>query len=173
MITLGLDLSLTATGCIYLKDGKSIERSLLLKIKPTSRNPIEEMFRLLQIRDEIDLTGVDMVVIEGLAFMARNTSALVQLAGLNYLVRELLIASDVPFVIVPPTTLKKFVAGKGNCPKELMLLETYKRYNVSFDDNNLCDAYGLAQIGEAIINREAKLTKFQEEVLKTLKLQYE
>lgn len=164
MVSLGLDLSLTATGAIRLAEGKIIGRQLI-KVKTKGKKPLDELNRITEIRDSIIENDVEIVVIEGLAFMARNTTALCQLAGLNYMVRERFALSNIPFVIVPPTALKKFITGKGNCAKDLMLLETYKRYKVSFDDDNLCDAYGLARIGEALINKNIKLTKPQQEVV--------
>ena len=166
-ISLGIDLSLTATGVIKLQDGKIIQRQLI-KTKPTNKDPLEELKRLEIIRDSIDTTDVDIAILEGLAFMARNTTALVQLAGLNYLIRDRLYLDNIPFIIVAPTTLKKFVSGKGNSPKDLVLLETYKRYGVSFKDDNLCDAYVLARIGEALLDKKVKLTKFQAEVIELL-----
>lgn len=49
-------------------------------------------------------------------------------------------------LLVPPTTLKKFVTGSGSAQKSEMLLETYKRWGVSFNDDNAADSYGLAMI---------------------------
>ena len=169
MSVIGIDLSLTATGCIVLDKGKIVRRQLI-KTKPTD-NIRKELERLFEIRDSIDIADVKLAVIEGLAFLARNTTALVQLAALNYLVRERFYLDDIPFVIVAPTSLKKFITGKGNAAKDAMLLETYKRYGVSFTNDNICDAYGLSRIGEALVNSKIKITKIQKEVINLLKKQ--
>ena len=169
-VSLGLDLSLRATGAIRLEKGKIIGRQLI-KSKSKGTKPIDELERLTHIRDSVILDDIKIAVIEGLAFMAKNSTALCQLAGLNYMIREHFSLSEIKFVIVAPTTLKKFVTGKGNCGKDMMLLETYKRYKVSFDDDNLCDAYGLAQIGAAILEEDPKLTKPQKEVIELIKKQ--
>jgi len=95
----------------------------------------------------------------------------VQLAALNYLTRELIYDINKEFIIVAPTSLKKFITGKGNSGKDIMILETYKRYGVSFDDNNICDAFSLAKVGEALYNKKIKLTKPQAEVINLLKEQ--
>lgn len=172
MVSLGIDLSLSNTGCIHLKDG-SIVKSQTIKSKPhADKTPITELKRLMHIRDNINTTNVELAVIEGMAFMARNTTALTQLSGLNYMVREYLFHRNIQYVIVTPTQLKKFVSGKGNCQKDLMLLETYKRYGVSFSDDNLCDAYGLARIGEALLEQNTSpLNQKQNEVINQLKTQ--
>ena len=191
MISLGLDLSLVETGCVLLEDGKILDK-WLVKSKPSGKDPVNELKRLMNIVSEIsnrlmkqnnlnkfiarpygivNWKEIDIVIIEGLAYMARNTTSLLQLSGLNYMIREHFYNINIPFVIVAPTTLKKFITEKGNSPKEFMLLETYKRYKVSFDNNNLCDAYGLAKIGEALLNKKIKLTKKQEEAINKLKEQ--
>ncbi len=176
MSVIGLDLSLTGTGIVKLRDGKIIEQKLI-KSKPVGDLPLDELKRIVIIRDSIvreieaDVNSViQLVAIEGLAFMARNTTALVQLAGLNYMIREKLHFLKIPFVIVAPTSLKKFVTGKGNIAKEMMLLETYKKYKVYFTDNNLCDAYGLAMIADSLANN-VLITKPQKEVVSLLKKQ--
>ena len=170
MISLGIDLSLMATGCIRLGDGKIIDRQLI-SVKPKGKSHLDELNRLTNIRDQIITTDVKIAVIEGIAYGIIRSRSLSQLSGLNYMVREYLLLRDIPFIIVAPTTLKKFITGKGNCAKDVMLLETYKRYGVSFKDDNLADAYGLARIGEALLNKDIKLTKFQQEVIDLLGVQ--
>jgi len=164
---LGIDPSLTATGCVWLNKDNSFKKTII-KGGPATHNPVDELKRLFGIRSKINCGKVKLAVMEGLAFSPRNTRALVQLSALNYFIRARLSAHKIRFVIVPPTTLKKFVTGKGNSPKELMLLETYKRYHVDLENNNLCDAYGLAKIGQALTDKTIKLTKFQEEVVELL-----
>ena len=50
-------------------------------------------------------------------------------------------------LIVPPTSLKKYVSGKGNgVSKSQMLLNVYKKWGVEFADDNAADSYGLAHL---------------------------
>lgn len=176
----GLDLSLTSTGVVILEKGKIVIEKVI-KSKPNGDGPIQEMVRLNSIIDGINAIllkhkPVDMVLIEGLAFMARNTTALVQLAGLNYMIRNFLLNNKdllglkEGMVIVAPTTLKKFITGKGNANKEIMMLEVYKQYGVSLYDNNINDAFSLAKVGECMIDK-GKLTRPQQEVVALLKKQ--
>ena len=81
---------------------------------------------------------------EGIAFAKKSTFAH-QLGALHFYIRILFYRNNDNYTIVPPTELKKFVTGKGNCKKDLMLMKTYKRWGVEFDDDNLCDAFCLAQ----------------------------
>lgn len=47
---------------------------------------------------------------------------------------------------IPPMTLKKYAAGKGNAKKQEMLMQIYKRFNVEFNDDNAADSYALARL---------------------------
>ena len=175
MTVIGLDLSLTATGLVAVHNEEIIERKII-KSKPNGVHTISELKRLLIIRGEIwevvERLQPQLVVIEGLAYAVRNTKSLSQLAGINFLTREWLHESEISCLMVAPTLLKKFLCDKGNAPKDIMLLETFKRYGVSFDDNNLCDAYMLCQLGLAILDNPTKpLTKFQIESINKLKLE--
>ena len=149
----------------------------LIKSKPSGKLPIDELKRLIKIKNEVMSSGVciDLVIIEGIAFMVRNSVSLVQLSALNYMVRESLYKEKIPFLIVAPTTLKRFCTGKGNCPKDLILLEVYKRWEESFDHNDLADAYGLAKIGELFLKKDIEsdpdIPKFQKETIDLLKKQ--
>jgi len=69
--------------------------------------------------------------------------------------------------IVAPTGVKKYATGKGVAPKDHMLLAVYKRWGVTFDDDNLADAYTLARIAAALDNPGDETT-FQQEVLNKL-----
>jgi hypothetical protein len=50
-----------------------------------------------------------------------------------------------------------------------MLLETYKRFNKSFTNDNLCDAFCLAKIGDMMFNSSDKKTSFQEDIIAQLR----
>lgn len=172
---MGIDLSLVGTGVVVLEEGKQFKQKLI-KSKPVGDKPIDEVKRIRKIVEEIELMVGEhspaMAVIEGMAFMARNTTALVQLAALNYMTRAMLVDYSVPFIIVAPTSLKKFITGSGAAKKDVMLIETYKRYKASILDDNVCDAYGLAQIGKALMDTlKGKYNQRQGEVLALLQKQ--
>lgn len=84
------------------------------------------------------------VAMEGYAFSSQRAhqagelGAAVKLAVTDY--------TNVPFVSIPPTALKKYVTGKGNVAKNLMLLGVYKTWDIEFNDDNLADSYALARM---------------------------
>lgn len=58
---------------------------------------------------------------------------------------------------IPPMTLKKYAAGKGNAKKQEMLLQIYKRWGIEFNDDNAADSYGLARLaGKFLIDEVEK-----------------
>ena len=49
--------------------------------------------------------------------------------------------------IIPPTTLKKYVTGKGTgVQKNQILLSVYKKWDAEFNDDNAADSYALAML---------------------------
>lgn len=52
---------------------------------------------------------------------------------------------------VPPMTLKKYAAGKGNAKKQEMLLQMFKRWGIEFSDDNAADSYALARLAAGIV----------------------
>jgi len=180
MVTVGLDLSLAKTGFAIVDSDDVLIDAGIIKSKPVGDKPVDETRRIVKIAEEIMETidrnlpdnAPDLVLIEGLAFMARNTTALVQLAGLNYLTRILLEEFEWPFVIVAPSSLKKFITQKGNADKNVMMMTVYRDYGHEFMDDNICDAYSLAVCGQALLEKPIHaLTAPQREVINLLKHQ--
>ena len=47
-----------------------------------------------------------------------------------------------------PGTIKKFVTGKGNAKKELILKEVFRKFGFDTSDNNIADAFAIAKYVE-------------------------
>lgn len=150
MIYIGIDPSLTGTGIVVLDEqGNVLDKGV---IRTSPREPIEARLEdiILGVRDMINgNSNADEechICLEGLSYGSKSSSML-DLAGLHHVLRHQIMYSwgGIPRTIVPPQTLKKWVCGKGNVKKEQMLLQTYKRWGLEFQDNNICDAYCLAR----------------------------
>lgn len=70
--------------------------------------------------------------------------------------------------IIPPTSLKKFITGSGAAKKEQLLLQTYKKYQIEFNDNNLCDAYGISRMIRALDSDQESLLVYERDALNSL-----
>lgn len=92
---------------------------------------------------------VDLVIIEGYSYSGKFNNSFQYELGTVY--RMMMYKHDILFLEVPPTSLKKFVTGKGNSKKDLLMLGVYKLWDFDPSDDNEADAYGLAQFGRGII----------------------
>lgn len=140
----GIDPSINATGLIVLDENATIIEQKLFSVK-------SELFEesLLKYEKEIsfipNIVNLQAVYLEGPAYQATG-QVILQMGALHYMTRLFLFKKHANYKIIAPGTLKKFVTGKGNSKKELMLLKVYKKWGVEFEDHNLCDAYGLARM---------------------------
>lgn len=154
---LGIDPSLTGTGLVVVEDDGQVPYEHAFGTK-ASMDMVGRLHTLSErALDIYRAHAPDLVVIEGLAF-GQHSSAVTGLAGLHWLLRYRLYRELVCCpVVVPPTTLKKFVTGKGNSPKDVMMMKVLKRWRREYTDNNLCDAYCLARWGQAFLAGEVEL----------------
>lgn len=118
------------------------------------RTWLEEQFILFEKNGNIikDIAMEGTVLASQAALILGELSATVRLTIYDYF------DDDRRFPLkVPPMTLKKYAAGKGNAKKQEMLLQIYKRWGVEFTDDNAADAYGLARlVGKNFINEVEK-----------------
>ena len=68
-------------------------------------------------------------------------------------------------VLVTPSQLKKFVTGKGNADKNVVMKEVYKRFHIDTDDDNTADAVVLGHIGLALTGAYQTTTQEQKATL--------
>jgi crossover junction endodeoxyribonuclease RuvC len=140
----GLDPSINGTGLIILDEDANIIEQKLFSVKDDSFEK-----SLIKYEKEIkfipNIINLQSVYLEGPAYQAAG-QAILQMGALHYITRLFLFKKEKNYKVIAPGTLKKFVTGKGNSKKELMLLKTYKKWGIEFEDHNLCDAYGLARM---------------------------
>lgn len=108
----------------------------------------------------LDIWKPDVVTIEGVSFGSTGSAALIDLSGLNYMVRMACIEEKVRNVfIVSPTQNKKFATGNGSAEKDVMISAWQKlekqmigvEQYVKVDD--IADAYFMARYGESLLSK--------------------
>lgn len=136
MDVIGLDLSLTGTGLAVADSA--------LKIEPlgTGMTRLRHLWEL--IWSYVTVADETLVVLEGYSYGSGNQAH--QMGELGGHIRYHLWDRLVPYVVVPPATLKKFAAGKGNASKDLMV-HTAAKLGCEAHDNNAVDAWFLRQMG--------------------------
>jgi len=96
------------------------------------------------------------IVQEGISYGSSiRTKSVFDLAGLNYMIRnEFINKEEIRFFISPPTHIKKFATGIGNCKKEL-IIELFKGINPELSNrlpkvDDIADAYFMAKYARQI-----------------------
>lgn len=114
----------------------SYERELykahnLSTIADTIYNMIDEVIR--QLRKEHDIENI-VICMEGISYGSVRSSAVMDLAGLNYLIRDRLHHHTIIglLFVTPPAEIKKNFTGSGNANKDLMIT-TFKGSYPDFD----------------------------------------
>lgn len=148
---IGLDLSLTSTGvAVYsVVDNSDFTRV----IKTNNKNSYMDRYHKILAEIEREILDLNSIVfIEGYSLGSFSKStAMSNLIELGGIIRASLWKRNVKYVVVPPTTLKKFLTGKGNSKKEDIKLNVYKKYGKEFKTSDEADAYGLMALGYAFL----------------------
>ena len=156
MTVLGLDLSLTATGICRLADGSP--ELTTVGSKGHTKDTIGLRAYRLRVLADLVLAAVaidkpDLVIVEGPSVMSKGGSNWDR-AGLWWHVVGALHAMELPTAIVPPSTLKKWAAGKGNADKATVAVHLARLWpDVTAADDNQWDALALATMGAQWLGR--------------------
>ena len=133
--------------CLYQKENvkdtnNAHERELakahnLSTIADTIYNIIEEFLQQFRKTSTIDSVTICM---EGISYGSIHSAAVMDLAGLNYLIRDRLHHHTVvgTLLVTPPAEVKRFYTGSGNANKQLMI-STFKGSFPDFDLPKLDD----------------------------------
>ena len=142
--------------CLYQKENvkdtnNAHERELakahnLSTIADTIYNIIEELLQKFRKTNTIDSVTICM---EGISYGSIHSAAVMDLAGLNYLIRDRLHHHTIvgTLLVTPPAEVKRFYTGSGNANKQLMI-STFKGSFPDFDlpkIDDVCDSEGMAK----------------------------
>jgi Holliday junction resolvasome RuvABC endonuclease subunit len=113
------------------------------------KSPLRGVDRLVDIKHHmsnvLQFKSINDVAIEGYAFGSQMANMLGELGGLV----KVTLHERGPYypLIVPPTSLKKYVTGKGQgISKSQILLHVYKKWGIDINDDNAADSYALAHL---------------------------
>ena len=145
----GIDPSLTGNAVVIIDEEGVIHESQLITTHKECYLNDEQ--RILDIFDQVkfvtQILRLKAIYVEGLSYMSVSRS-LFERCGLLYLITTHLFRQDVRYKIIPPTSLKKFVTTDGHADKKFMMRVVKCRWGIDFQDDNLCDAYALAQMAK-------------------------
>jgi len=142
MIVLGIDPS-TKMGLIVLDNKKGVITTIHEQVYSSKNKGMQRLGDIGGcIIDMLKQFNPDLIGLEGYSFGSKFNHEITYSVGT--VIRYFLWQSEYDYTVIPPSTLKKFVTGKGNSKKDLMLLGVYKNWGYDTTDDNLSDAYGLA-----------------------------
>jgi crossover junction endodeoxyribonuclease RuvC len=152
-IIIGIDPSLVGTAVCAL-DAIDLEIVTLLTYKVPDHTGIKRLSLLAKyLNNTLKQFSPSDIFIEGYSFMSKGRSVF-NLGELGGVFRLLLAQKWGGYYEIPPTSLKKFITGKGTAKKQIMLEQTYRKYGLGSEtlkDDNQVDAYGLARFGTAFL----------------------
>ncbi len=123
IVAVGLDIS-THFGIVALRETSIFGPPELLHEEEAHFPKLRDQLRMgalaTRMLKVLDDWEPKIVVIEGYAFAAKG--AITILAEITGVLKYFLVQRDCPFIVVPPTQLKKFVAGTGRSTKDQIMV---------------------------------------------------
>jgi len=119
---LGLDPSLTGFGVAATTGPGMVP--CLYRLAPRTRG--HERLEYLRAEVRRLAEGSDLAVIEGLSFAAKG-NALLDLAGLSYLIRHELWQMHIPYAVIAPAQLKQYMTGNGGADKIAVAMALHRK----------------------------------------------
>jgi Holliday junction resolvasome RuvABC endonuclease subunit len=103
---------------------------------------------------------------------AQQIGAAIKLAMLGTAIRLALWEARMPFFVVSPNSLKKYILGTGKGQKSLIVMAVFRRWGLEVKDDNQADGCVLAHIAEQLDGQlhghSCDSTKAQDEVIAKL-----
>jgi len=171
---IGIDPSTSATGIVVINKNEPnlTEPLIAYEIKPAPKlTGIDRYVAIItEIMKLVESYRPVFIVIEGYSLNMRHASSVIPLVEIGSLLRFMLRVEKISWLDPRASELKKFATGKGNTPKDTVMLNVYKKWGFEATTNNIADAYVLAMMGLAHIGKLPGATKEMSKIANGLKL---
>jgi len=174
-IIASIDPSLTGTAvCVLDRDAETIIDLVTFKVPKDTIGVARLNWLVKTLHTKLKEHNPKEIFIEGYSFMSTGRS-IISLGELGGVYRLLLAQRWGGYYEIPPTSLKKFITGKGNSKKQILLEQTYRKWGLGSEilkDDNQVDAFGLIKFGAAFLRWDRgnnNFVKYEIEALKGLK----
>ena len=162
MITsMGIDLSTSGTGLVLLQASGLAKPDCLFEteLKPSvAAGAARNRFISRHIMEFVHSHKPDKIVIEGYSLNLKNASSVIPLVELGGVLRLMLHLDELKWYDPTAPEVKKFCTGKGNSPKNVVMMNVLKRWGHESKTDNTADAYVCAAIGLATSNQLPGIT---------------
>jgi len=180
---LGIDPSLSATGFCLLSNKLKLIEWHILKVEPGHPQRLLEYHNHIYNYIKINKGRKDKlrIGIEGYAYGAGKGSGVGMIFNIGELggaIKTAFQRHEFPYIVIPPTQIKKFITGNGRAEKEELEKEIRKDYGFKIEHGNkkerldLYDATSVAIITYYFYRRKRRddLDTDQKRILKDLDL---
>lgn len=149
-VVMAIDPSLNSSGVAYRRRGTLVASCI-------GSGGHKGLRRIAYVRDcvaqYLDRVSPSLVVFEGYALGFRGKSnTIFDLGELGGTLKLLILERGIDILLVPPTTLKMFITGKGNADKAAVSIAVQRTLGVTFSTSDQYDAAGLFTMGEAYLD---------------------
>jgi crossover junction endodeoxyribonuclease RuvC len=153
----GLDVSTSRIG-YAAPDG----RLFSITARAGASDPARRLYELIRNLETILAhypPRPDLFVIEGYSLASPGRLALIRLGEIGGVIRLRLFEREIPYVEIPPSSLKRFATGHGNATKEQMIRRAIElgAHLHGSDNDDEADAYHLRRMGRAANCLEGQL----------------
>lgn len=158
----GVDASLSAFG-IALPAGDL----LTLKPKAGAAEParrLHELARAVERALRLHPPRPELVLIEGYDLHPRGITSAHRLAELGGVIRLRLFELGVPYLEIPPASLKRYATGNGNANKDRMI-DAARALGATPADHDQADAFLLRHLGRAAYGLEPTIAPHAAEIV--------
>lgn len=166
-VVVGIDPSLTQTAVAVIAPDMSHQIKCFVSkpqgksVRARNRRYNEAINRIMNF---IDNFNPQVIVIESYSYGSQGQQhSIAEFGGI--LRADLCLYDEISILEVPPTTLKKFVTGKGNAKKFQMGIAALKNWGFESANDDECDAYGLARFAAIVQGYDSPTNKKQVEAL--------
>lgn len=143
---LAIDPSLTGTGWAVTLQSGGVRTGT---ISTEGYTGFDRILRVKSVIDHLlDTYTPALVVYEGYS-MGRFVGKIFDRAELGGVLKLSIWRRNIPLLVVPPTSLKKFITGKGNADKKKVAKSLAQACGKTFRTSDEADAYGLLMMGTA------------------------
>ena len=171
-IFIGLDLSLTNSGICILEGTESKLFQVPTKLKDFTHT--EQRVRYIamevirKIKEHIDKSKYKQIIcgVEDYAMNARVGKTLDR-AEVGGVVKQAIwnLTGKPPFKM-NNKTMKVFLTGKGNVQKSHHLMYAFEKYRIKFPNDDVCDAFVVAKLLQALFRKPEGLFKYERDSVK-------
>lgn len=168
-IAVGIDPSIHNTGVVVLgESGSKLPPECLLE-SIIQHKKLLGIPRLMAICHDVMYIvhsfNPQAIVIEGYSLNMKNATSVIPLVELGSMLRFMMHLDGLEWYAPKAPTLKKFVTGKGNSPKDHVMMHVLKRWGHTSKSNDTADAYGLACMGLLIEGALLDYTQEQDKII--------